>query len=197
MHTHSTSVSWNKNKLGWTGWLENLLAVVGFKKTGLQCGFKCSGWLNVSIFARQWILDRRSCIGKIAMSKCFGLNIWNVQSSLVRRSGAVLMECTHEDQTHINGRLATDCLTWWHCIHLGFDTAQGGARHNYLVQCNAHECKQSCSLLFAMQQPKQKRQQKRQRTNNNKKATTAPLPPPPDTRNPFMGHKLHYFVYWM
>ena len=130
---------------------------------------------------------------------CLSLAISSLPLNLIWGTGRRSGYSTHEDQTHINGRLATDCLTWWQCTHLGFDTAQGGARHNYLVQCNAHECKQSCSLLIVCNATaKTKRQQKRQRTNNNnKKATTAPpspsppLPPPPyppPTRNPFMVH---------
>ena len=39
---------------------ENLLAVQGFKQMGLQGSFKCNGWLNVSIFTRQRILELSS-----------------------------------------------------------------------------------------------------------------------------------------
>ena len=127
---------------------------------------------------------------------CLSLAISSLPLNLIWGTGRRSGYSTHEDQTHINGRLATDCLTWWQCTHLGFDTAQGGARHNYLVQCNAHECKQSCSLLIVCNATaKTKRQQKRQRTNNNnKKATTAPpspsppLPPPPYPPPPHETH---------
>ena len=46
-----------------------LLDVVGFKHVGLQSGFKCSGWLNVSNFMRQRIPDKRSSIRNRVMSK--------------------------------------------------------------------------------------------------------------------------------
>ena len=50
----------------------------------LQGSLKCSGWLNISNFMRQRIPDRRSCVGKWTMSKCFGLYVRNAQSSWVR-----------------------------------------------------------------------------------------------------------------
>ena len=56
---------------------ENLLAAVSRKQMGLQIGFKYSSRLN----ARQGMPDRRSSIGKGAMSKCFGLNAWNALCS--------------------------------------------------------------------------------------------------------------------
>ena len=57
--------------------VENLL-VVHFKQMGLESGFTCSSLLNVSYFMRHRIPDKRSRIGKEAMSRCFGLNMQNV-----------------------------------------------------------------------------------------------------------------------
>ena len=57
--------------------------------------------MNVSNFMRQGIQDGKRAMGKRAMSKYFGLNMWNVFEFLSqKRSGAVLMECRYEqDQT--------------------------------------------------------------------------------------------------
>ena len=63
---------------------------------GLQSSFKFIGWLNVSNFTRHGIPDRRSSIGKEWCPKCFGLTEY-VAFLSQKRSGAVLMEHTHEE----------------------------------------------------------------------------------------------------
>ena len=77
VHFHGQFPCLKNNLGGRCAHVENLL-VVHFKQMGLESGFTCSSLLNVSYFMRHRIPDKRSCIGKEAMSRCFGLNMRNV-----------------------------------------------------------------------------------------------------------------------
>ena len=77
----------------------NTNPVTDLKQTGLQSSFRCSGWLNISNFMRQKILDRWSNIGRTVMSKCFGLKCTECIEFLSQR---------RSDQGEVGG----DCQNW-------------------------------------------------------------------------------------
>ena len=67
-HSESNEAIYRRKKKKVEG-VEIKLAEVGFEQMRLQGSFQCTNWLNVSNFTRQRIPDRRSGIGKWAMSK--------------------------------------------------------------------------------------------------------------------------------
>ena len=58
-----------------------MLAAVGFKQMGLRRGINAvTDKVTIYGVTRQRILDRRSSIGKRAMSKCLVLGVWDAWS---------------------------------------------------------------------------------------------------------------------
>lgn len=126
---------------GW-GWGGELSAVVGFKQTGLERGFKCTDWMCLI----SWGMQSQS--EGAAWEKSNVQMVWNAYIIICiiefwsqKRSRAVLMESTHEEDQTDDKQLLTCSCCFLHSIHVCLGSQQKSSEEgwNMIFMSTEHE----------------------------------------------------------